>query len=294
MIIKVEFIPQKKKDPFSMELSLSPINGPNVSIMEDNIIQQKLFLRKFKGSEKPGNTISCSQNQEHLYLNNKNENLKILTNINLDYSDSKPKKMQEYSAEIPIFVKNKITQIKGYGSDKVILLTKDNKIKIIKFTTFGFSEVITEHSSVTENSEDKLDSLALCPKRNYIILLAKNPLLNYHKIVVLRLKKVENLGKGGYKIKILSLFRTSINLSNPVSVHISIPFYFEGKPVLSIAEAGQSNSRLYFYLFDDEKCSMMKNLSFPDNNRIVALRCKNGALIKINNVGDILRLRVNY
>lgn len=262
--------------------------------MENHFIQQKLFLKRFKGSGKPGNTISYSQSQEHLYLNNKNENLKILTNINLDYTEGKTsKKFKEYSGEIPIFIKSKITQIQGYGSDKVLVLTKRNKLKIVKFTTFGFYEVIAEHGSITQNSQDELDSLTLCPRRNYIILLAKNHQLKYDKIIVLKLNKVEKMGKPGHKIKILSIFQTRINFSDPISVHISIPFYLEGKPFLSIAEVGQNDSKLYFYIFDDNTFSLLKNLAFPDKNRIIALKNRNGALIKINYLGDVLRLSLN-
>lgn len=265
--------------------------------MEDNVIQQKLFLKKFKGSGKPGNTLSYSISEEHLYLNNRNENLKILTNINLDYQnpESTSKKIKEYSGEIPISVKDKIIQIQGYGKDKVIILTQNNRIKIIKFTTFGFHEVISEIKSITENLDDKLDSLTLCPKRNFIVLLARNNQSKYNKIIVLQLKKVEKIEKeGGFKYKILSLFQTRINFLNPISVHITIPFYYNEMPLLSIAEVGNNNSKIYFYVFDgDGKFTMIKDLDFSDNNRAIALKSKAGVLIKINNLGDVLRLSKN-
>lgn len=101
--------------------------GPN--------LKPKIVLSNFVGSPKYNRTIQISNDSSHILLSHKGSSLKLLYNLDED----------GHCRDIPMNFSYHILSHVAYESNKVIVLTKESKIKIVKFTSFGFNETIAEN-----------------------------------------------------------------------------------------------------------------------------------------------------
>jgi hypothetical protein len=284
-ILKIEFIPENKPS-HNVNITMSPIRDRATNLIEKSQISQKMFLKHVTGDKKPGQTLSLSKNNDSLFLNQKGETIRIFTGI--DY----PPAGKLFSKEIPFKPLTKFTEVIGFGEDMLIYLTMNHRVKIAKYTSFGFCEVISEESNLSDDPSDVLSSLTLCPQEKYLILLCKSQGNKQNKLVVLQIQRILTEKQGGYKIKFFKMFNTLLNLVQPTSVLFNIPFYYQNQAVLCIAEMDSTSSRVYFYLMKKNSCELMRQLGFPEKQKVVALQSMDGSLIKVNISGDLQTLRV--
>lgn len=288
-----------KEDSFS--LTPSPMHTNTTTI-----------FKAFQGAPIRYKTIKITKFSDHIYLNHKSDTIKILTNYDKN----------GYSALIPIFLKKrKLVDFQPYRANKVITLTKDNILQVFKFQTFGHFEKITEFSSFEKNLN--FGNLVVCPKHRYIILsqiseCEENGKTAFEKIIFMKMEKKNNITKStsGYKLEIIKLFETSFNFKKSDMAILTLPFYWQKKPVLGvfereggdIQEEGEliekSNekkitkmkknprNRLYFYSFSEKKCEVIKNLVFPWLKDMIGYGVGGDCLIQVGVDGEILRIGV--
>jgi hypothetical protein len=177
-IIKLDLnqTPNSIPNPYSSKIDQNPLN-----------ISQKTttIIKKFQGPTKKHSTIRVSPYTDHIYLNQKSEGLKILTNFD----------NTGYSALIPICLKKrKIVDFQPFETDKVIVLTKDNLLQIFKFQTFGHSEKIAQYNSFPKQLN--LCSLKVCPQQRYIAVCnfsESGALRKFEKVVTLKIEKIKKM-----------------------------------------------------------------------------------------------------
>lgn len=268
-------------------------------------------LKTFQGVAERYKTIKLSPFSDHIYLNYKSETVKILTNYD----------RSGYSAMIPVFMKKrKIVDFQPYQTNKLITLTKDNIIQIFKFQTFGHYEKISEHSNFEKNLN--FGNLGICSKHKYLILAQYDEdddgKRNYEKIIFMSIEKNKLVGqqKKGYKLEIIKLYETSFNFKKSDMTILTLPFYWNEKPVLGVFEREENDTdevknllnpfiekkvevkksprnRLYFYSFCEQKCEVIKNLVFPWLKDMVGYGYGNNCLLQVGIDGEVLRIDVD-
>ena len=301
-IIKIEFAENRPKNRsnspnpnFSPTISkLTPLRGSSGRfrghLLERTDINQTMFLKKFRGSPRPGNTIFVGKNDSHLVLLQGNELIRVFTDIE-DFSGFGLKGKQ-YSSEIPINMKQRVTSVLSYDEDKLLVLTNSNKLKLVKFSTFGHSEVISENSGLADTRTDHLEGLSMCPRGVFIVIIDKKLNSGFDSILVLKCKKEKNLIRKGYKIKLELLFKTSVGLQNSSSIFVNIPFYFENLPLLSIAEVSRDLGGLTLYTVAEDRCRKLNSYGLKKGDKVIGLKSRNCNLLKINYNGDVMRVRL--
>ena len=270
-----------------------------------------ILLKSFQGPSRAYKSIKSTPKSDHIFLNYRNDSIKIL--IDFDHSG--------YTSMIPIVMKKrKVVDFEPYESDKLITLTKDNILEVFRFQTFGHHEKIAQYAQFPK--EHCLCEMQLCPREKFMTLVQMsaggNSLsLVSHKIfksvIIMALgKKSESKQKKStksYKISFSKVYEIPFNFDCTEYVFTSIPFYWKGKPVLSIFEremkklsTGYHNrrssipkdeyvrSRLYFYTFGVDKFTIVKDLLFPRVKKVAGFGYGFDCLVQVGVDGEILKV----
>ena len=261
-------------NPYSKKGSFTE-NEFNFNFSTTNLTNATTLLKTFQGPPQPYKTIKISKNCDHVFLNHRNDSIKIL--VDFDRSG--------YSSIVPILMKKrKIVDFEPFETDKLVTLTLDNIINVFRFQTFGHYEKIAQFANFPKSW--KLSDLQFCPKQKFLTLVkfqedSKKKKI-FQKILILAITKKKDgndLKKkcGGYKIGFRKVYEIPFNFNATEFVWTGIPFYWKGKPVLGIFErearknkqigrTGREDyvrSRLYFYTFGLDKFTIVKDLLFP-------------------------------
>lgn len=91
-----------------------------------------------------------------------------------------------------------------------------------------------------------------------------NSVKNFEKIIFMNIEKNKNLDKStkGYKLEIAKLYETSFNFKDSDMAILTLPFYWNNKPVLGVFEREESEREktviIISYLLKMQKKFLLK------------------------------------
>ena len=257
--------------------------GPNLKV--------KTILSNFTGSPKYNRTIQLTNDSSHIILSHKGASLKLLCNLNED----------GHCRDIPMNFSYQIVSHVAYESNKVIVLTKENKVKIIKFTSFGFSETIAENSPLIQNNIDKVDKvekiegMEICSSQQYLFLSTVKENHFFDSLIILVIRKDSKIAKeGGYKIDIFKKFQLNFSMNHISKVCFKVCGYWESGPILAVSEFA-GISRVYFHEFNSENLKKFKNEQIFERTTINSMcsDVNSGMLYVLSQEGNVFRIENN-
>ena len=259
------------------------LNGPKSRlILIGPDLNVKTVLPSFVGSPKLNRTIQLTSDCSPIILSNKGTSIKLLYNLDED----------GHCRDIPMNFPFQVACHVSYEANKIIVLTKENKVKVVKYTSFGFNETIAENQPIIFNKTEKIEGMEICPSQKYLFLSTVKENHFYDSLIILVIRKDSKLSKeGGYKIDIFKKFQFNFSMKHISKVNFKVCGNWKGGPILAVSEFA-GISRVYFHEFNSETLKKFTNEQIFERTTVnyIESDIKNGILYLLSQEGNLLRI----
>lgn len=232
----------------SQRLLLVAISGAYsrlISISKDRSIET---IADDVASKIGRNAIKTDVSETNIYLNSKGTNIRVFTNL----------KNGVPSGEVPINMANGVIDFVPYEQNKVVVVSKDNRLRVVKFASFGYNEVVAEVKNIPANGTDRLNNISICKHQKYLVVSttkSQSSLFTGILIMIIRKDSRLTVEEGGYKIDIFKKYELSSTSPITEMFISSICGYLKesNSAVLTAVEINDSTStKVYFHSFNDD------------------------------------------
>jgi len=200
----------------------------------------KLLLENFSGHRKSGRTIKLIQEESSAILSLNCVSLRILTGIKGD----------GFHKDIPLNCASPVYSHAALDDNKIVTLSGDRKIRIIKFTNFGFHENIAESAALSLGEDEQPDEISLCDKSEFIILSTKKEDKSYESLVIMIIRK-QGTNSGNHQYEIFKKYQIKLSMNHISQLFFQVSGYWENGPILSVVEFA-GISKMYSHEFNTE------------------------------------------
>lgn len=213
------------------------------------------ILENYLGNSIPKRTLKSNRSEQHIFTSYKTSELRVLTNIT----------EEGFSTNIPVSLPKAIINHVAFESNKVIALTTDNKLTILKFTTFGFCEKIAQNAPVLSSNYaskneggrdsagpgliEKLDEIAISPNQDMVFVSTIKEIVGQKKycgsLLVLMVTKEAKMGnQSAYKFDIFKKFSFDFSSNLVTKALFCVTGTWKNGPLLAISEVSDI-TRIY-------------------------------------------------